>query len=340
MPGLRMVDHSPGTNSNRDFRGCSLLSSSKFFQSLTSRVLAARLARTSNAIAAPLVFGLVLTQVMWFVQAIVFSLQQAMFRTPPNSTSTLTPARRRPWPIYVATSLERGGTFARGWKAICLGVVISSTPSSTDDSRSERSRDPSVKINSSWSPSSQPCMVHPPSSSSPHPRAWYTALRGRLDLERFWHESSWLHLEAWNTSTRPTWGSASRSCCLFVAKSWRSCGSSSKAGCRTSSGDTPDPSGSTCKHEIKILNYKYGRHSLSWTSYRYSDSNKWTSQIKTCHWPQSTMNDFTVILEVVTNSPMKWLSANPNNDQSCRRRIAPVRSIFDDSPIPSPLAYF
>jgi len=77
MPGLRMVDHSPGTNSNRDFRGRSLLSSPKFFQSLTSRVLAARLARTSNSIAALLVFELVLTQVMWwsFVQAIVFSLK-------------------------------------------------------------------------------------------------------------------------------------------------------------------------------------------------------------------------------------------------------------------------
>jgi len=45
MPGLRMVDYPPSTNSNRDFRGLSLLSSPKFFQSLTSRVLAARLAR-------------------------------------------------------------------------------------------------------------------------------------------------------------------------------------------------------------------------------------------------------------------------------------------------------
>ena len=30
MPGLRMVDHPPSTNSNRDFRGLSLLSSPKF----------------------------------------------------------------------------------------------------------------------------------------------------------------------------------------------------------------------------------------------------------------------------------------------------------------------
>ena len=61
MPGLR-VDHPPCANSNRDFRG-PLFSFPRFFQSLTSRVLAARLARASNSIAAFLVFGLVLTQV-------------------------------------------------------------------------------------------------------------------------------------------------------------------------------------------------------------------------------------------------------------------------------------
>jgi len=74
MPGLKMVDYPPYTCYNRDFRGLSSASSPKFFQSLTSRVLAVRLARASNSIAALLVFGLVLTQVMWW-QVIVFSLK-------------------------------------------------------------------------------------------------------------------------------------------------------------------------------------------------------------------------------------------------------------------------
>jgi len=47
------------------------------------------------------------------VQAIVFSLKRATFRTPSNSTSTFKPARRRPWSIYVTTSLERSCAFAR-----------------------------------------------------------------------------------------------------------------------------------------------------------------------------------------------------------------------------------
>jgi len=133
-------------------------------------------------------------------------------------------------------------------KEIGLWTVTSSTSSSTDDSRSVRSRDPSVKINSSWSPpSSQPCIVHPPSSSSPHPRACYTTLRGHPDPEWFWHELSLLHLEASNTSTRLTYGLASWSCCLFIAKSWQSCGLSLKAGCRTLSSDTPVPSSNACK---------------------------------------------------------------------------------------------
>ena len=109
MPGLKMVDHPPSTNSNRVFHGPSLLSSPKFFQSLTSRVSAARLARASNSIAALLVFGLVLMQVMWwsFMQVIAFSLKQATLRTPWNSTSTFMPARMRPCHIYVTTFLER-----------------------------------------------------------------------------------------------------------------------------------------------------------------------------------------------------------------------------------------
>ena len=128
-PGLRMVDDPPS----------SLLSSPKFFQSLTSLIPVARLARVVNSLAALLVFGLVSTQAMWwsFVQAIVLSLKQAILRTPSNATSTFTPARRRSCPIYVTTSLERDGYVSERLKDIGLGTAISSAPSSTDDSGSE-----------------------------------------------------------------------------------------------------------------------------------------------------------------------------------------------------------
>ena len=136
-------------------------------------------------------------------------------------------------------------------KEIGLGTVISNKPSLTNDSGSQDQIPlcEDAPILPELLHCLQPYMVYPPSSSSPRPMACHTALRGRLDLERFGHESSF-HLEASKTSTGPTWGSASRSCCLSVAKSLRSCVSSSRAGCRTSSSDTPDPGGNTCKREI------------------------------------------------------------------------------------------
>jgi hypothetical protein len=62
-----------------------------------------------------LVYVLVLMQVIWwsFAQENVFDSKRAMLRTPSNSTSTLTPARRILSPIYIITSLD---TAECGWE--------------------------------------------------------------------------------------------------------------------------------------------------------------------------------------------------------------------------------
>ena len=86
---------------------------SKFFSSLTSRVLAARLARTSNSIAALLGVwvGVDAGYVLELHASDRIFLKASHVE---DTTSTSTPTRRRPCLIYVTTSLESDSTFARG----------------------------------------------------------------------------------------------------------------------------------------------------------------------------------------------------------------------------------
>ena len=128
MPGLRIVNHPPSTNSNRDFRGLSLLSSLKFFSSLTSRVLAARLARASNSIAALLGVwvGVDAGYVLELHAGDRISLKQAMLRirqAPPRQLEGdhVSSTSQPPWRVTV-----RSQDVEENWSGNVKDLVVSS----------------------------------------------------------------------------------------------------------------------------------------------------------------------------------------------------------------------
>jgi len=230
MPGLRMVDHSPGTNSNRDFRGHSLLSSPKFFQSLTSQVLAARLARTSNSIAAPFVLCDSCRRSCFPYSKPCSGhprIQQAPSRQLEGDHG---PSTSQPPSRQAVRSREVGRWFVWEWWSVA---------------RHRRRMTPGVRgaeiprwrcPNSAWTPSiSQPYIVHPPSSSSPHPR--HTALEVVWTLNDSGMSRPyyiWRH----QIHRQGRHGGRQVGRVVFsLRKVGEVCGLSSKAGCRTLSSD-------------------------------------------------------------------------------------------------------